>query len=346
MARFRTGLIGCGRIGSFTTPETLRSLRQSFFPYNHAEAIRSVPELELVALCDSNSENLNRAATTFDVSQTFASYSDCLKESALDVVSIATRTPHKQEILEACLSFGVRGIHVEKPLTNSFESTVYLLDAIKKTGVALTYGTTRRFMDGYRLAKSKLNEGTIGDLVEINVEFGSGLLLWTLPHRVDLIQFFNANSMVDTVRADSDPIFEVSKNLVVQDPMIHSALIRFENGVQARMLSTTGNTTTLIGTKGHIRICDDASVIRIETKNSLQEIVPPITMSGTQRAFSELAIYLASGVLTSITLNEIQENQRILFLLGLSAVLGGREVKVHDLPHDFTIVGETSGNPA
>ena len=71
--KLSAGLIGCGRIGSRTDEALRNRLPDGWLPLNHAEAIQSLPELSLTAVCDVDSEALSWAAEKYNVSNTFES---------------------------------------------------------------------------------------------------------------------------------------------------------------------------------------------------------------------------------------------------------------------------------
>src|SRR5262245_32320722 len=111
----RAAVIGCGRIGSRTLPELASLLPPGWLPLSHADATRCVPGLRLDALCDTNPENLKRAQQDHGVARGYSDLQALLNEIEPEILSIATRTAGRCDIIEQASRSGVRGIHLEKP---------------------------------------------------------------------------------------------------------------------------------------------------------------------------------------------------------------------------------------
>jgi scyllo-inositol 2-dehydrogenase (NAD+) len=92
MANFTAGLIGCGRMGCFTSEKLRQNLPDGWLPLNHADAIRSVNGLSLDSICDVNESMLSEAGERLQVSKRYTSYQDLITEAKPDMISIATRT--------------------------------------------------------------------------------------------------------------------------------------------------------------------------------------------------------------------------------------------------------------
>lgn len=57
--KLRTALIGCGRIGAFTSSELKKSFPVGWLPYNHLDSILLNKDLfDLVGFCDIKTTNL------------------------------------------------------------------------------------------------------------------------------------------------------------------------------------------------------------------------------------------------------------------------------------------------
>ena len=100
MKRVRTALIGCGKIGQI-----------------HAEALSSLPESDLVAVCDSDPARAQACATRYG-GRPYTDVAAMVKECEVGAVFICTPHPlHAQPTIEAARA----GAHilVEKPLAAS-----------------------------------------------------------------------------------------------------------------------------------------------------------------------------------------------------------------------------------
>lgn len=74
--RFKGAVIGCG-----------------FFSRNHLHAWRDIDGVEIVALCDADSERLNTAGQAFGIERLYTDAAAMLSAEQLDFVDIATTAP-------------------------------------------------------------------------------------------------------------------------------------------------------------------------------------------------------------------------------------------------------------
>lgn len=348
----RAAIVGCGRIGTYTRPELLAEMHSGFLPYNHAEAILANPELSLSALCDTSQENLTRASQHHKVSAVFQDYQKLISETRPDIITIGTRTPIKAEIMDFAMRNGVRGIHVEKPLANCMRVTRQLLALAKEKKVLLTYGTTRRFMDIYRLAKELVDKGTIGKLLQVEVRSGRTQLLWNHPHSSDLLLFLSGGGRAEFVQATCTMPYYAENSLQIdEDPVVENAYIKFSNGIIGIISAIPGNDVVIYGSEATLTIAADSRWIEISktqingnsaTRKTEKVDVTP-EMSGTKRALRELARGLLFGEKIGIAPSDIASGQELLFLTALSSLKGGARVSPDELAEDFTLLGKTSG---
>ena len=97
MRRVRTAIIGCGKVGRI-----------------HADALKSVPEAELVAVCDSDAARAAAFAGQYGV-RPYTDIDDLLKNAGAEAVILCTPHPlHAGPAIRAAEA----GAHVlvEKPL--------------------------------------------------------------------------------------------------------------------------------------------------------------------------------------------------------------------------------------
>jgi len=182
-------LIGCGRMGANTSESLKRQLPLGWLPLDHLSAIQSESEFELIGICDSNNEMLNTIASKFDITNFYTSYEEAIHESKPDIISIATRTPGRSEIINYAIANGVKGVHTEKPICNSIRETKAVIEFAKSNAVKLSYGTYRRYHFLYRQIKELIVNGEIGKVIEVQVHHGKSSTLWSQPHAADLIVF-------------------------------------------------------------------------------------------------------------------------------------------------------------
>lgn len=345
----KVALVGCGRIGAQTSDRLRESLPKGWLPLSHAEAIKSISGLELVALCDIDEERLSWASETYSVKACYADYKSLISEVKPDILSIATRTFGRSEIIEFASDHGVRGIHSEKPLSRNMVDCKKALCAVARNGVKLTYGTTRRFMDIYRKAKKIMKSGEIGEIVEISIQHGRTLLMWNHPHSVDLLLFLSDCFNVSYVQATcSINPSSVNEKVVDDDPIVDHAFVKFENGINGIITSASGLNTHISGTDGSLIVAANGSWIEIHKKTNkdspyhhhITKLEAAPEMSGTQRAFRDLEMAVRENKELSIEPEEIALSQNILLCFVLSSQRGGIRLPLSSLEDEFTVTGK------
>lgn len=348
--KLRVALVGCGRIGAHTPPHVRAACPPGWLPLNHAEAIATTPGLELVAVCDTDAGRAEATAKEFGASRWFTDYRKLIEEVRPDLLAIATRTAGRCDIIEFAAEHGVKGIHAEKPLGRSREECQRALRAVAAHGVKLSYGTTRRYMDAYREAKRLFGGGSFGALQQITLEFGRSALLWTHPHSVDLAVFFSGATEVEFVQATCAIPPEAITSLIVDaDPKVENAFIQFTNGVRATLTCAGGLHAHLAGEHGTLMVGADGSWLEWNRKAGPADAYPlaherrlPVaTMSGTQRAFSELAAAVRTGSALGITPEEIALGCDLLLATVWSSLQCGRRVSPAEVPVALTITGRS-----
>jgi predicted dehydrogenase len=166
MARLRVGVIGTGR-------KKERPDAQGFFmAYQHAAGYLALPEqCELVACADIVRENAEAfaAANGIPESGIYLDYHTMLAEAKLDMVSICTWPHLHQPMVIAAALAGVRAIHCEKPMADTWAGARLMAQECARRGVQLTFNHMRRFGKPYTGARDLLKSGAIGDLVRVEV---------------------------------------------------------------------------------------------------------------------------------------------------------------------------------
>lgn len=348
--KLRVALVGCGRMGAFTTDRTRNLIPDIFFPLSHTEAVEAHPGLELVAACDVDRSKAQEAVDKFGSpgATAWSDASEMLASVDIDILSVATRTSERPHLVAEGVRHGVKGIHSEKPFSTLLRETEDVISLIKDRGAHLTYGTLRRFMAPYRKAKELLLAGEIGDLKEISIAHGyKELLLWSHPHSVDLLLYF----------ADAEPVSvnaicdfgdtAVSSDLVDCDPKVDFARVTFRNGVHGIITSGTGASVILSGSEGVIRIHSNGEKVEISKKStvgkpsfkqSVEVDIAPAN-SGTLQALSELHDSILGIGPTSMRPDDVLMNQRVLWSIVGSALDAGRTFGIDSANLDMKITG-------
>lgn len=134
--------------------------------------LKSVSSEQIVALCDVNQQNLNRAAASHPgarVEKDFRRLFD--NASEFDAVAVSTcEHTHAFATLPA-LQLG-KHVYCEKPLTHSIYEARVIREAAARSGVATQMGTQIHAGDNYRRVVELVQSGAIGDVKECHTWVG------------------------------------------------------------------------------------------------------------------------------------------------------------------------------
>lgn len=147
--RVNLGVIGAGGRGTYVMTEFQKDMG-----------------LRVGAICDVYEPNLERALGVVKKQQTEPAravrrYQDLLADRRINAVLIATPEHwHHRMVLDA-LAAG-KDVYVEKPLCQTPEQGVELVEAERKTKQIIQVGMQRRSYDLYKMAREVVADGTLG----------------------------------------------------------------------------------------------------------------------------------------------------------------------------------------
>lgn len=178
---------------------------------HHAAALRSLPEADLVAVCDPVPDKARGfAADHAPGALAFEDLHGMLDAVRLDAVCVCTPHPQHAPVVERCAARGVHAI-VEKPFTATLADADRAIAASTRHGTALSVIFQRRWYPASRRIRDALDQGKLGRpiLGEAIVEFwrgedyyalapwrgrwdteGGGVLINQAPHMIDLLQWY------------------------------------------------------------------------------------------------------------------------------------------------------------
>ncbi len=162
MGTFQGAVIGIGGIGIW-----------------HGQMMRDSKRIEVAALCDANEKMQARAAEHFPEAKFYLTPKEMFAKEKIDVVTIATpHDLHAPFAIEA-LRAGVNVI-VEKPMATRYSDAQAMIAAARSNKRFLTVFHNRRLDGWYLAAKSVIDEGLLGNLIEINcgINFSPGPDTW------------------------------------------------------------------------------------------------------------------------------------------------------------------------
>ena len=203
MPKLKIGLIGCGRIVELV----------------HLNVLRALPDVELVALAESDSQRRESASQRAPGVLALSDYQDLLARPQVEAVLICLPNALHAEAAVAAFDQG-KHVYLEKPLATNLDEAHRVLMAWRRAGKVGMIGFNLRFNPLYQALQRHLQSGRLGPLVSARSVFststrplpqwkqarhsGGGVLLDLASHHVDLVHFlFNqpVRKVTATVRS-------------------------------------------------------------------------------------------------------------------------------------------------
>ncbi len=257
--KLRFAIIGCGGIIATT----------------HINALKQIPNAEIVAMCDINAET--GAPRAVDVGCAFfTDRHELLATVKPDVVSICTPHPFHAPVAIDALAAGAH-VLTEKPMTIEVAEADRMITAADAAGRVLAVNFQQRFKPIVERAKSLVDQGDIGALVRVLVVEpwlrtfayyklstwrgtwegeGSAVLLNQSPHTLDLLCH-----LAGEPRKVWGWIRTLYHQIECEDTF--QAMLEYPNGAPGYITSSTGEA----GAPGRIQIVGDRGAIELVGDN-------------------------------------------------------------------------------
>jgi predicted dehydrogenase len=356
----RAAVVGCGRMGAFTS-ESVRTWSPDYWlPLSHADAFQLHPEIELLGFSDVDPDAVARACTAYNVVNGYDSFQALLEQVRPMMLGVATRTLGRANIIAEAAAAGVRAIHAEKPLCNSLAELEQLEGLLARPDFFITLGTVRRYIDVFNVAAALARSGSYGALLELRVSFGSAPLYWSHPHTVDLILHMAAGREVVGVQARLSNFESGSHQRQIQsDPVIDYATILFDDGVIGHIGRASGFQTELACERGTITVLSDGPDIELleyaeGNPYPVKRLYDgPVNLAQPQGSYGPVSqlVSCLQGDAAAIAANavgkrDIIRGQRILFAMVESHLRGSAMTSLNDIGADMDIRAITGGRYA
>jgi UDP-N-acetylglucosamine 3-dehydrogenase len=214
MDRINVAVIGMGSMGK-----------------NHVRVYSELPYANLVAICDSNKENLKQISDSYKAN-TYTDYKEMLEKENIDEVSICVPTKlHKNIALEVIKN--KINLLVEKPIATTTEEAKEMIDSAEKNKVKLMIGHIERFNPVIVELKKRIKNNELGRILKVNCERLSlfpqriidvGVTVDLAIHEIDILRYL-IDSDIKRVYAETAQRFHASR----EDLLIGT--IRFKNDI-------------------------------------------------------------------------------------------------------------------
>lgn len=351
--KYSAAIIGCGRMGAFTSESVMSSAPNCCLPLSHADAIVSHPRLDLKALADKDVSALERASAKFGINRRYSDPIDLIRSESPELLGVATRTPGRAELICAAIESGTRAIHAEKPLCNSVQELRRLTNIFNRTEVSLTWGATRRFLSVYRQALDLAKSGRYGMLYEARINLGSAPLFWTHPHSIDLIFFAAEGRRLEGVQARLINVTgDLKKKHFDNDPIVEKASIFFESGFSGHITRSIGYDFILTCEYGEIVVQSDGARLELYApRDSVYPVRTGLEIECTARPTGTLApishlVDCLSGDCAALEENykikkDIFSSQTAAFAMLQSHLEKSKIVKLSEIDPELLIYAKT-----
>ena len=136
MSKIGVGIIGAGSIADI----------------GHCPSIEALPNAYLAALCDTNTEFLDKMSRKWNPKKTYVDYHDMLEDKNVQVVIVGTPNRlHAQEAIDAMRA--KKHVIVEKPFACTHAEAWKMVDVCHEEGVFLMAGTNQLFWEQNMIAR-------------------------------------------------------------------------------------------------------------------------------------------------------------------------------------------------
>ncbi|MED4262817.1 Gfo/Idh/MocA family oxidoreductase [Priestia megaterium] len=263
MAKVKIGVIGCGSIAQ----------------HRHLPEYKMNEQVELVAVCDINTERANNVAQQYGV-KAYTNYEELLASGTVEAVSVCTPNYLHAPISVAALNSGVH-VLCEKPMATSEEEAKAMIEAAKTNGKKLMIGHNQRFVASHQKARELIGKGEIGKIYSFRTAFGhGGPEGWSVDgkdswffkkdeafigamgdlgvHKTDMLRYILNEEIVEVgafVESNAKDFANVDDNAV--------CVLKTQSGIIGTLAASWAyngkedNSTIVYGEKGILRLEDD-----------------------------------------------------------------------------------------
>ena len=209
MAKYKVGIIGCGRKGT-----------------GHARTYALHPKTEVVAAADTDPENLELFCTRFRLSAGYSSYEEMLKKEEIDIAAPILPVSVNPDAVVACAEAGVKAIFCEKPISASLADADRMVEACRSRGIPFAAGDAYRNFPQLWSARAMIEAGELGEVQSINLYQPTDEISGGGCQGLSVMRMFARDAEVDWVVGwvKGDPLSNEDQGA--------GGYVRFANGIE------------------------------------------------------------------------------------------------------------------
>ena len=146
----------------------------------HLPAWRSVPRVDVVAICTSRPETASQAAELFGVDRPFHDYREMVNAPDIDLIDIGTKPPLRYEMMKAALNAG-KHVYAGVPFTATLEQAEELGAIARERSVIGASDAYFQYIPAHLEMKRRIEENEIGEILSISLDLQINLFNPTSP---------------------------------------------------------------------------------------------------------------------------------------------------------------------
>ncbi len=209
----KAGVLGAGHLGKI-----------------HLKLLNQSEEYELIGFYDANKENAEKVASEFGYKM-FEDLDELIAQA--DMIDVVTPTLSHFEVAKKVITAG-RHLFIEKPITNTYEEALELIQLAEKHQVKGQVGHVERFNPAFQAVSNRIENPMFIEahrLAEFNPR-GTDV-----PVVLDLM-IHDIDAVMSVVKSKVKKINASGVSVISDTPDIANARIEFENGCVANLTAS------------------------------------------------------------------------------------------------------------
>lgn len=191
----------------------------------HLTYYQKHPEIEVVAVVDTNIDAAKCVAKEFGIPKWYRSLQECLEETRPDIVSICTPNKYHYDMVSECLKRTIN-VHCEKPLALNRSECIALERLADESKAILFTGMNKRYSSFAQILKKQIDSPGFGRLYSLEMSWvrkrgipgkggwftnkelsGGGVLIDLGVHLIDLALYLTGFPAVKSVLGQTGNYF-------------------------------------------------------------------------------------------------------------------------------------------
>ncbi|MFW6189702.1 MAG: Gfo/Idh/MocA family protein [Planctomycetota bacterium] len=140
----KLGIIGTGQIGK-----------------RHLNRYQDIPGARMIAACDVDEQELQRAADEYDIPRAFTDFGELLEIDEIDAVDVCLHNNLHAQVSIAAMEAG-KHVYCEKPLAGSYVDARRMVEKSRETGQMLSMQLGSLFRTETTAARHLIDDGHLG----------------------------------------------------------------------------------------------------------------------------------------------------------------------------------------